>query len=126
MVDIVAFHRLVVAQHQDGHRGRLVNLAARYAVAQAAHGHAHAILHLDPVEIVDAAVFYVIVAPDDVFPVTSGEFHRSGSQIVELASGKAAGAAGRIDRNRNVPHSMDAEVLQARIVATEDAYAVAP
>ena len=126
VVDVVAFHRLVVAQHQDGHRGRLVNLAARYAVAQAAHGHAHAILHLDPVEIADAAVLHVVVAPDDVFPVSSGEFHRSGSQVVEFASGKTAGAAGRIDRNRDVPHSMDAAVFQARIAATEDAYAVAP
>ena len=79
MMHVAVLHSLVIAQHEDGHRGGLIEFASRYPVPEAAHHHSDPVLHLDPVEVMDTASFDIIVAADDVHTVSSGQFDGSGS-----------------------------------------------
>ena len=115
VVHIVVLHRLVVPQHQDGHGGRMIDLAAGEAVPQPGHAHAHPVLHLDAVEIVDDAVFYIIVTADDVAPVAATQFYRPGTQVVQFAAGKSATAASGVNTRRDVAHSMNTATLDTAI-----------
>ena len=117
VVDIVVLHGLVVPQHQDGHGGRLIKLAAGYAVAQTAHGDAHPVLHLDAVEMMDDAVFDIIVPPDNPPSVSAAEFDPACPQVIEFTARQAAIAAGGIQDGGDMPHSMNTALLQARIPA---------
>ena len=125
VVNIAILYGLVVAEHQDGHSGGIVELAAGDPVAQAAHHHPNAVLHLDAVEIMDAAVFHIIVSPDYVFPVSSGQLDGSGSEVVEVAARQTTGTAPAIYGGRHMTHPVDDAILNAgsRTACNDDSVA---
>ena len=113
VVDVAALDQVVVAQHEDGLRVGVVEFASRHPVAEALHPHARTVGLLDAVEIVQDAVFQVVVPAHDRFPVAAVELDAARAGVVDPAGGQATAGASAVDDGRDMADVVEDAVLDA-------------